>query len=145
MLYDDDHLYVAARMYDSAPGRINAKQLVQGRLYQFDDRFHVLIDPFHDRRNGYFFQVNPNGIRREALIENNDTFINDWNAIWYADARVDERGWTAEIAIPYKSISFNPAADVWGLNSTSHSTQGRADRLVLAGQRSIRACAVHRR
>lgn len=116
VLFDDEHLYVAARLYDSAPEKISAKQLVQGRTYHSDDRFHVLIDPFHDRRNGYFFQLNANGIRRDALIEDNDTFINDWDAIWYGAAQVDERGWTAEMAIPFKSISFDPASGSWGLN-----------------------------
>jgi len=116
LLFDAEHLYVAARMYDGAPDRISAKQLVQGRTYPSDDRFHVLIDPFHDRRNGYFFQLNPNGIRRDALIENNDTFINDWDAIWFGAARIDDGGWTAEMAIPFKSISFDPASGTWGLN-----------------------------
>lgn len=116
LLFDAEHLYVAARLHDGEPGKISAKQLVQGRTYPSDDRFHVVIDPFHDRRNGYFFQLNANGIRREALIENNDTFINDWDAIWFGGARIDERGWTAEMAIPFKSISFDPASDTWGLN-----------------------------
>ncbi len=116
VLYDDDHLYVGARLSDSEASRIGARQLIQGRNYPFDDRFHVLIDPFHDRRNGYFFQVNANGIRRDGLVEANDTFILDWDAIWSADARVDAGGWTAEIAIPFKSISFDATGETWGLN-----------------------------
>ncbi len=116
VLYDDAHLYVAARMHDQSPGAINAKQLIQGRRYLFDDRFHVLLDPFLDRRNGYFFQLNPNGVRRDGLIENNDIFIEDWDALWQGAARVDLQGWTAEFAIPFRSISYDRAAGAWGIN-----------------------------
>lgn len=116
VLYDDVHLYIGARMYDSAPATINAKQLIQGRRYLFDDRVHVLLDPFLDRRNGYFFQLNPNGVRRDGLIENNETFIEDWDGLWQAAARVDSHGWTAEMAIPFRSISYDRMARAWGIN-----------------------------
>ena len=114
--YDDDYLYIAADLRDSDPGAISAKQMVQGKLFFSDDRFYVMLDSFNNKRNDYFFQVNPNGVRREALRENNARFIEEWATIWIAESAVHENGWATEIAIPFKSISFEPGSDTWGIN-----------------------------
>jgi hypothetical protein len=76
----------------------------------------VTLDSFNNKRNDYFFQVNANGIRREALRENNARFIEEWATIWHAESQVHENGWSTEIAIPFKSISFAPESDTWGIN-----------------------------
>jgi hypothetical protein len=55
-------------------------------------------------------------VRREALRENNARFIEEWVAIWHAESAVHEDGWATEIAIPFKSISFAPESDTWGIN-----------------------------
>lgn len=114
--YDDDYLYIAADLRDSDPGAISAKQMIQGKLFFSDDRFYVMLDSFNNKRNDYFFQVNANGIRREALRENNAQFIEEWATIWRAESSVTENGWVTEIAIPFKSISFAPDSDTWGIN-----------------------------
>lgn len=111
----DSHLYVAFRAYDSEIEGISAKGLIQGQNFFSDDRLAVYIDTFNDRRNSYFFQVNGNGIRRDALI-GNDYFIDDWSTVWYAGTQIHDWGWTAEMAIPIKSIAFNPSANEWGIN-----------------------------
>ena len=114
--YDDEFLYIAADLRDSSPQEIRAKQMIQGKLFQSDDRFWVTIDSFNTKRNDYFFQVNANGVRRDALRENNANFIEEWSAIWRAESAVHEHGWATEIAIPFKSISFDPDSDTWGIN-----------------------------
>jgi hypothetical protein len=114
--YDDEFLYIAADLRDSSPQEIRAKQMIQGKLFQSDDRFWVTIDSFNTKRNDYFFQVNANGVRRDALRENNANFIEEWSAIWRAESTVHEHGWATEIAIPFKSISFDPDSDTWGIN-----------------------------
>jgi hypothetical protein len=114
--YDDEYLYIAADLRDSSPSEIQAKQMIQGKLFFSDDRFWVALDSFNTKRNDYFFQVNANGIRREALRENNARFIEEWSAIWLAESAVHEHGWATEIAIPFKSISFAPDSDTWGIN-----------------------------
>jgi Carbohydrate family 9 binding domain-like/Domain of unknown function (DUF5916) len=116
ILYDDDALYIAARLYDTEPDLITAKTLRQYGAIGEDDRFFVTIDPFNDRRSGYFFGVNPNGVRADGLYRNVTEFYGDWDTIFHAAAGRFEGGWTAEIEIPFKSISFNPATDTWGLN-----------------------------
>ncbi len=114
--YDDEFLYIAADMRDSQPDGIQAMQLIQGKLFFSDDRFWVTLDSFNTRRNDYFFQVNANGVRREALRENNSSFIEEWTTIWHAQSAVHDNGWATEIAIPFKSISFDPNSETWGIN-----------------------------
>ena len=116
ILYDDDALYVAARLYDTDPAEITARNMRQNDNIGQDDRFYVTIDPFNDRRSGYFFGLNPNGVRADGLSRNVSEFYGDWDSIYDAAAGRFEGGWTAEIEIPYKSISFDPTTDTWGLN-----------------------------
>lgn len=116
LLYDDDFLYVGAELRDSDPAGIRATQLIQGGNINSDDRFFIAIDSFNSMRNDYLFTVNTNGIRSEALRENNSRFIADWVAIWHAESTLNESGWATEMAIPFKSISFNPELDYWGVN-----------------------------
>ena len=115
-LYDDQYLYVGADLRDREPGGITATQLIQGQRVGSDDRFWVALDSFNSRRNDYLFVVNPNGIRNEALRENNLRFIAEWDTIWHAESSVNGRGWATEIAIPFKSISFDPESESWGVN-----------------------------
>lgn len=114
--YDDEYLYIAANLRDSEPRAIQAKQMIQGKFFYSDDRFWVMLDSFNNKRNDYFFQVNANGVRRDALRENNARFIDEWAAIWLAESQVHDDGWATEIAIPFKSISFAPESDTWGIN-----------------------------
>ncbi len=116
VLYDDDALYVAARLYDSGRDQITANNMRQNDEIAEDDRFYVTIDPFNERRSGYYFGVNPNGVRGDGLYRNVSEFYSDWDSIYDAAAGRFEGGWTAEIEIPYKSISFDPTTDTWGLN-----------------------------
>ena len=116
VMYDDEYLYIAADLRDSDPAAIQALQLIQGKLFFSDDRFWVTLDSFNSKRNDYLFQVNANGVRREALRENNSRFIEEWATIWYAESAIHADGWATEIAIPFKSISFSPKSDTWGIN-----------------------------
>lgn len=115
LMTDEDTLYIAARMWDTNPEEIVANVMERDGGTLYDDRFGFTIDPFLDRQNGYFFQVNANGARRDALIEG-QTVETSWNGRWYVEASIDSEGWTVEIALPYQSINFDPEADVWGLN-----------------------------
>ena len=118
VLYDDTHLYIGARLLDSQPGEITAQILRQGSQIDDDDYFGVILDPFLDRRNGYLFQLNPNGVRAEAIYRNTTQTNFDWVGIWRAQATIHGEGWTAELAIPFKTLSFDPDSDSWGINFT---------------------------
>jgi len=114
--YDDDALYIGARMLDSQPNAIQANTLRQGALFWGDDNLSVVIAPFNDKRNGYRFQLNPNSIRMEMLYFDTNGEDWNWNGIWEGAATVDDEGWTAEMAIPFKTLSFNPQNATWGIN-----------------------------
>jgi hypothetical protein len=116
LMYDADALYIGARLYDGDPNGVTARILRQGEEVFGDDWFSVLLDPFHDRRSGYRFMTNPNGLRQEGLFQNISEEQWDWDGIWYTASTIDEQGWATEIAIPFKTVSFNPENDTWGIN-----------------------------
>ncbi|MCC6202390.1 MAG: carbohydrate binding family 9 domain-containing protein [Gammaproteobacteria bacterium] len=112
--YDDDYLYLGARLHDSAPQEIRARQMIQGQGAMFDDLLELILDPFDSQRSGYLFQINPNGVRHDGLFEDSARVNSDWDGIWLGEARIDAQGWTAEIAIPFKTLNFDPANPDWG-------------------------------
>ena len=112
---NEEFIYVAFRNFDTDIDKMVAKGLIQGQNFFSDDRVSINLDTFNDRRNSYFFQVNSNAIRREALV-GTDYFIDEWDTIWFAETKVHDWGWTAEMAIPAKSIAFDPNTTTWGLN-----------------------------
>jgi hypothetical protein len=116
LLYDENAIYIGARLHDQDPSQIAARILRQGEQVFGDDWFSVLLDPFHDRRSGYRFMTNPNGLRQEGLFQNISEEQWDWEGIWYTASTIDEQGWVTEIAIPFKTLSFNPENDTWGIN-----------------------------
>ena len=116
LLYDDDALYVGARMYDSEPARIAAPTVRHGQGLGGDDRLVVILDPFNTRRTGYRFETNANGVRHDALYENVSSFQSEWTVIWDTAASVFDNGWMAELEIPFKTLPFDPAIDTWGFN-----------------------------
>ncbi len=112
--FDDDNLYVAARLYDSEPSEIRARQLVQGGTLRWDDTFGVYLDPYNNKRTGYHFQANPNSIRSEAVFETPTELNWDWEGVWHAESRIDEEGWTTEIVIPFRTLNFESTNPTWG-------------------------------
>jgi hypothetical protein len=116
--FDDDNLYFAARFFDSRPDTIVAKVLSRRDASFGEDGFSITLDPFDQGRAGYMFDVNPNGMRSEAIYTDKDRQNWDWEVIWDAAARIDDEGWAAEVAIPLKSLSFDPSRDAWGVNFT---------------------------
>ena len=116
VLYDRDALYIGARLYDAEPNLINARILRQGQNINSDDRFFVHIDPFNSRRSGYLFGVNPNGVRYDGVFEGVTQRQFDWDGIWQAAAHVTPEGWVIEIAIPFKTLSFDPSTTTWRMN-----------------------------
>jgi hypothetical protein len=116
--YDDDALYFAARFWDREPGKVVANVLRKNDVSFGEDGFSITLDPYDQGRAGYIFDVNPNGMRSEAIYVDVDRQNWDWEGIWDAAARCDGEGWTAEVAIPFKSLSFDPSRDRWGVNFT---------------------------
>ena len=118
VMYDDDALYLAGRFWDREPDKVTARVLRRGDVSFGDDGFTITLDPYDRGRNGYAFDINPNGMRSEALYVDVNRQNWDWEGIWQGAARRDDAGWTAEVAIPFKSLSFDPELDHWGINFT---------------------------
>ncbi len=116
VLYDDDALYIGARMADSDPALIAAPTIRHGQGLGGDDRLVVILDPFNTRRTGYRFETNLNGVRHDALYQSVSAFSGDWSTIWDTAASSDDNGWTAELEIPFKSLPFDPNIETWGFN-----------------------------
>jgi hypothetical protein len=110
-----DAFYMGVRAYDSEPDKWLGYQRRRDEFLPADDRFMWRIDTFLDERSGYFFEMNPSGLMADAVFGVNG-MNRAWDGIW--DARVihDDRGWTIEIEIPFKTLNFNPDSDTWGIN-----------------------------
>ncbi|MFC1551498.1 DUF5916 domain-containing protein [Candidatus Latescibacterota bacterium] len=131
IMYDTENLYIGVICFDSDPSKIIANELsVDGDLAG-DDNFSVVIDTFNDRRGGFYFSTNPNGARLDGKLTGSrstgrrragDTRrrsdVNlDWNGIWDAAAKITDRGWSAEIIIPFKTLRFSDEQmQEWGIN-----------------------------
>lgn len=116
VVYTEDALYVAARMYDSNPELISAPTIRHGQGLPFDDRLVIILDPFNQSRAGYRFETNLNGVRHDSLYETPTSFRLDWNTIWETATSIDGKSWVAEVEIPFKSLPFDPRLDTWGFN-----------------------------
>lgn len=116
VVYTRDALYIGARFYDSEPDKISAQVLRQGDYSPGDDSFTVIVDPFNNGRSGYAFDLTANSIRNQAVYANVTNENWQWSGIWHGEAVRDDKGWIAEVEIPFKTLSFNPNNQTWGLN-----------------------------
>jgi hypothetical protein len=118
ILYDNRQIYFAVTCYDSNPAGIVATELRLDDDMETDDIFEIMLDTFHDHRNGYRFRVNPLGTRQDQFVGNEgESRNNNWDEKWDASARITEEGWVAEIAIPFKAVRFASGnGSMWGLN-----------------------------
>lgn len=116
VMYDAKYLYIAIRAFDDNP------ELIQQRLSRRDgfagDRVNVLIDSYHDKRTAFVFTTTAAGVKGEEIASGNgNNFDESWNPIWYTDAKVDDKGWTAEMKIPFSQLRFGKAKEqIWGFN-----------------------------
>jgi len=115
--YTPTTLYIGFRCFDAHPEQIVAKEMeYDGRLFR-DDSLIVVLDTFHDHRNAYFLETNPNGAILDALSSDEGRNLNgDWDGVWSAASRITPEGWTSEMAIPFATLRFDPRLDTWGFN-----------------------------
>src|SRR5262249_47587434 len=106
VLFDDKNFYISARMWNSHPELDIANERQRdGGNYTGNENIVLILDTFHDRRNGYFFQTNlVGGLRDQAIAE--DRQQDSWNGVWDVKTSRFEKGWTAEFAIPFKTLRY---------------------------------------
>jgi len=114
--YDRKALFVAARLYDSEPERIVSRLGRRDEAVE-SDWFAVAIDPYFDKRSGYRFSITPAGSIADLSLFNDEWDDPTWDGIWESATRIDERGWTVEIRIPFHQLRFKQQAHAtWGIN-----------------------------
>ena len=119
ILYDDRKIYFALWAFDSNAKAIRASEWKRDSGLAKGDQMRIVIDTFHDRRNGFYFATNPLGALKDAQYTDNARVTNnDWNAVWDCRTTIDDKGWYAEIAIPLSQLRFKTAIGdtTWGLN-----------------------------
>ncbi|HEY6159309.1 MAG TPA: DUF5916 domain-containing protein [Gemmatimonadales bacterium] len=105
--YDDRNLYVFIRAFDPHPDSI-LKLLARRDVRAATDQLKIMIDSYHDRRNGFEFAVNPAGVKRDYAIYNDNREDDAWDAVWDVATQVDSLGWTAEFQIPLSQLRYVP-------------------------------------
>jgi hypothetical protein len=119
LLYDRDHLYIGVVAHDSEPRRVIGTQMARDASLMSDDRVEILLDTFRDQRSAFYFATNPSGALVDGLVASGQLNA-DWDAIWDVRTRRTDEGWTAEFAIPFKSLSFPTDRAIWGFNVARH-------------------------
>ncbi len=127
ILYDDDAIYVGARLYDAEPALIRS-QLGRRDNTGSSDLFTIAFDSYHDHRTSFQFTVNPSGVRADGITNGDNAFGDgSWDPVWEARTQRDSLGWTAELRIPLSQLRFPPGrTQVWGVN-VSRYIQRRAE------------------
>jgi len=117
-VYTNSTIYFGIWCYDSEPDKIVAKEMKRDFDHSTEDNFEIIIDSYHDKRNGYLFVINPNGAREDVLITNEGRGTNQaWNGVWDVSVHINEQGWFAELEIPFSTLKFpNQDIQVWGIN-----------------------------
>ena len=118
IMFDANYFYVTGKCYESVPPEkwtANELRRDTNQLRQ-NDSFGVLIDTFHDRRNGYNFYANPLGGFADQIVTDEGNPNTDWNPVWQIRTGRFDGGWTVEMAIPFKSIRYLAGKNqTWGL------------------------------
>ncbi len=117
VLYDDNNLYIAIRLYDHDADKIERRMSRRDR--NDGDWVSVGIDSYNDNLTAFNFGVNAAGVKRDLITTNDDRRDDSWDAVYYVKVSRDDKGWYAEYRIPFSQIRF---ADIkehsWGFNIT---------------------------
>lgn len=134
--FDANNLYIGAHLFDSDPSGIKGFQRRRDAGLGSDDRFMWILDTFRDGRTAYFFEINPAGLLGDGLLRigSGGNMSKSWDGIWDVRVRVHDRGWSAEIRIPFRTLNFNPQSETWGINF-QRTIRRKSEELMWSGYR----------
>jgi len=123
--FDDETLYIGVVCHDRKPQKIIISDSRRDASLQETDSFQILLDTYGDDQSGFIFGTNPAGIQydgqvtRDGEVEVGSTggFHLNWDGVWEVQAQIFDGGWSAEFAIPFRTLRFsrdNP--QTWGIN-----------------------------
>ena len=117
-VYGTNQIYFGIWCYDSEPNKISAQQMARDFNWRSDDNIEIMISPFNDNRNGYLFVTNPNGAMADVLVgDEGKDWNKNWNGVWDVAVTRNEKGWFAEMVIPFSTLKFKKEAiQIWGIN-----------------------------
>lgn len=125
LAHDDRMLYVAVRAFDPSPALIAARTLRRdAEAIEGDDHVTVVLDPQGGARHGFVFMVNALGAQRDGLVYDGLEARYEWDAVWDAAARIEDDGWSAELAIPLAALAAPADGRRWGINVERWSAHG---------------------
>jgi TolB-like protein len=156
LAYDNTNFYVGVYAHYSDPTVIRANRVERDQTTN-DDKLTVYFDPFMDQQRAYTFSVNGYGVQGDATLDllgsrggrrrsgpgqrgpggNTPGVIPpgdaSWDALYTSAGSVRADGWTAEMAIPFKSLRY-PARDSgeihrWGFQIV-RTIEGKDERVV---------------
>ncbi|MEZ4829710.1 MAG: carbohydrate binding family 9 domain-containing protein, partial [Bacteroidia bacterium] len=118
LTFDDEHLYVAFICEDdTTPDMINS--LRRDFDYDLNDNAGLVIGPYNDHLNGFFFTVTPKGVQMEGTVSsggsNDASYSINWDNKWYSKVMRYSDRWIVEMAIPFKSFRYKSDITEWNL------------------------------
>ena len=117
MAYDDKNIYLAVIFFNNT---IKGDYVVESYKRDFsfskNDNFLVAIDPFNNMTTGFAFGLNAYGAQWDGTMYDGRSVDLNWDTKWYSEVAFDEKKWTAEIVIPFKSIRYNYNLEQWGIS-----------------------------
>ena len=116
VLYDDKAIYIGAQLYDSEPDKILTEFTPRDNDNPNADMFVLELNPYNDGQNAFFFKVTTANVQIDYKMNSGDTDYN-WNAVWESNVKINDRGWTVELKIPYSAIRIPKEENQeWGIN-----------------------------
>ncbi len=118
IVYDDKFLYVGVSCLENEPDKIE-KRLSRRDGFE-GDWVEINIDSYHDLQTAFSFTVTAAGVKGDELISRDgEDWDSSWNPIWYVKTSADDRGWYAEMKIPFSQLRFGKLEEqIWGIQLT---------------------------
>lgn len=122
LLYDNNAVYISARLYDRPENIRRQLTARDGERRQDVDYFAVFFDTYNDQQNGFLFLVTTANVQTDVKLNANATYSfgefgdRTWDAVWQSSVKTANDGWTVEMRIPYISLRFaKKDVQTWGL------------------------------
>ena len=116
--YDDQNLYIAAQMYDTAPDSILKQLSVRDRV-ENSDEFGIWFSPYNDGINAVGFSTTPRGALNDFIM-NAQGSDDAWNGVWEVQSQIHNGGWSTEIRVPWSQFRMptlpEGVSQTWGMN-----------------------------
>ncbi len=116
LAYDENALYMGVKMFDSSPDSIMAR-LTRRDEWVDCDNIMLCLDPYNDKRSGYYFALNAAGTQMDGIFYNDSWDDGSWDGVWEGKVYRNAEGWSAEMKIPFSQMRFSQSENmIWGIN-----------------------------